>query len=625
MCICVIFLKQRRNNTALLYISIPFPLEASGTFSFLLVYLFQWSPPESSIIGGVDEMGGSDALEREDNRLTRKRQRSPLYQAKSDTEITAEAGSEETSLTLVFTLVPVGKESSSSGNFQFGTEGARIGREPSCDICLSLKEISRVHCVFSVVGGRVYIRDLSFNGTFVNARLVGRDRSVELVDGDMISVINPFLKHAAAYSYTFLMPWHGSALSSSSLSSSSVTAKYTLGAMVGQGSYATVYAATVKETGEQVAIKVLDKRRFFSDISEKALRLEAELIRGLRHQNIIQVFDTIDTDDTLALVMELVPGGDLFDYVVGRGKCPFTEDEARSLFRQLVEPVRYIHGRNVVHCDLKPENVLVAVRGHSRSSNGEDSAAGSTSPIQRKPDSITPTTPIIRSRGPQTVPDTLVEVGVEAGGNENHVPSNHNHHHALPMSHSSAQKLSPYEVQLKLTDFGVAQYCRRRASRCNPCSSSSPPSISADAPVFIPPIGTPAYAAPELLGSTICWSSSSSDTPPVIPTPAPSADIWSLGVLLYILCSGSRPKRRTNPTDPLVFHPHMNNLSDSCKDLLCGLLAMNPKDRLTMEELMRHPWWGKTSDQLRVSPGNQDIEWSLTASPTSPRYSVPFS
>lgn len=568
-------------------------------------------------------MNENDALEREENRVRRKRQRSPS-QTKSGAATPDKEESEELS-SLRFTLVPVNTDSSLTGGFLFGMEGARIGRDSSCDICLTLKEISRVHCAFSVVGGKVYVRDLSFNGTFVNARLVGRDRSVELADGDMISVTNPFLPHAAAYSYTFLMPRGAAGAASSGrvaalLASSSITAKYTLGAMVGQGSYATVYAAMVKETGEQVAIKVLDKRRFISDLSEETLRLEAELIRSLQHPNIIQVLDTIDTDDTLALVMELVPGGDLFDYVVGRGKCPFSEDEARWLFRQLVEPVRYMHGRNVVHCDLKPENVLVAV--HKPSSADGDAAADLTSAADHRKTDITPTTPIIQSRGPQTIPDRVVlraaakETGEGSPASSRVQPP--------PMTHSSAAKLSPYDVQLKLTDFGVAQYCRRRASRSAVSSSTTP--ISPNSIVITPTIGTPAYAAPELLGSSFTWTSSKASAALPV-TPAPSADIWSLGVLLYILCSGSRPKRRTSLADPLVFHPHMEHLSASCKDLLRSLLAMNPKDRLTMEELLQHAWWGKALDHLRVSSGNinDDIDWSLTASPVSPRYSVPFS
>eukprot|EP00796_Vickermania_ingenoplastis_P004346 gene4346-3160_t len=528
-------------------------------------------------------MADDSCLVREENQ-TRKRVRSQESLDAADCVCSSSDSVQFTLIPLECEKIPpeaaVGGSAAGKG-YTFGPEGARVGRDPgSCDLHLPLRDISGCTAFFPW-SGKVYVRDMSFNGTFVNGRLVGRDHSVELADGDMISVVNPFLAHAALYSYTFMMPrqtphssWHPV------LNSSSITALYTLGAMIGQGSYATVYAAREKMTGAPVAIKVLDKQRFSPHVAEDSLRLEAELTRSLRHPNIVQVYNTVDTDGTIALIMEMIPDGDLFDYVVGRGKCPFTEEEARFLFLQLVEPVRYIHSRNILHCDLKPENILIARRARSTSfpapgdapSSGKASSAASTN-----------------ASGVEAISPPAATGG------------------AKPPS-PQPSKLSPYDVQLKLTDFGVAQYCRRHAR------IPSTESCQASSTRIAPAVGTPAYAAPELLDH-------SSTTPDQQPFPLRAAvDMWSLGVLLYVLCSGSLPKRRISLDDTLVLHKHMAFLSSSCRDLLGGLLAMDPQKRLTMGELLRHPWLGGSCRGSIRDPVEDD--WSLTASPLSPRYSM---
>lgn len=474
---------------------------------------------------------------------------------------------------LQFRLVPVDP---SGRTFCFGEEGARLGRDAaSCDFAFSLKDISRLHCVFSFVGGKLYVRDVSFNGTFVNGRQVGRDRSAEVVEGDMISIVNPFLPHAASFSYTLALPRNPAQNASLpvGLTSPDVLERYVIGAVVGKGSYAVVYAATDKISGEAVAIKVLDKSRFTTSVVEESLRLEAELIRSLQHPNIVKVYDTYDTEEMIAIVMELVPGGDLFDYIVGRGKTPFTEEEARTLFLQIVEPVRYMHLRKILHCDLKPENILVA-----RRSSAEDS-----------------------------------EVPVVSESTT-----------ACSFAQSGSKNLSPYNVQLKLADFGVAKYCTRRAQHATGAVGQSADSPTRDSVVVTPTVGTPAYAAPELLGTIAHSAESGSGGPSGLDFPvSAAADMWSLGVLLYNLCSGCRPKRRAGVREAFVFHKHADSsLSAACKEVLTQLLMMNPAERMTMEGLLRHPWICEERSGERELSGAAADDWSLTASPVSPRYST---
>lgn len=599
----------------------------------------------------------------------------------------------------------------------FGEEGVRIGRDPGvCDVTLpSWNGVSRLHCVISVIGSHVQIRDLSLNGTFVNGRLVGHGKTVSLTEGDMISVCNPYLPHAASFAYLFSStpPFQKGCVSSlttsPTLSSLSLLLPhYSLGVVVGQGVYCAIYAATDKRTGDTVAIKVLKKQHFSMDIFESSIRLEAEVLHSLHHPHIIRLIDTVSVPGLVALVMELAPGGDLFDYVASRGKCPFTEEEARFLFHQITDAVSYIHKRNILHCDLKPENVVIAASPHHSSSHHrsvpsvvespvrqdnkeirprmevKDQGHASSSALQQKVKEVLPETPALRSSA-LCRPPPLSCVPFSAVA-----PVVCDAVQALPApSLSCTAASSPFQWQLKLIDFGVSQYFHHSvpplpfqsmgyASSEAPCGKNQEEENKARPPakgktrtlrMAIPTIGTPAYAAPELhwlsrsgrlrpISSAASFSPSPSSSDPnesfLCPTSSPAKqkncspcteeetaawsdefilspalDMWSLGVLLYILCSGSRPKKRSNMEDPLVFHQHMEYLSASCKAVLRGLLTVDPRKRMTMKELRCHPWWkagGIRFTSPDVEEKSEELYFSSgTSSPTSPRYAMNFS
>jgi serine/threonine protein kinase len=84
---------------------------------------------------------------------------------------------------------------------------------------------------------------------------------------------------------------------------------------------------------------------------------EIEALRSLHHPNIIQLFDVYITDQKIFIVMELMEGGELFDYVVKKGTL--TEDEAAAIVRKVTSAMVYMHKKNIVHRDLKPENLLL--------------------------------------------------------------------------------------------------------------------------------------------------------------------------------------------------------------------------------------------------------------------------
>uniref|UniRef100_A0A1I7TQB5 Protein kinase domain-containing protein n=1 Tax=Caenorhabditis tropicalis TaxID=1561998 RepID=A0A1I7TQB5_9PELO len=108
------------------------------------------------------------------------------------------------------------------------------------------------------------------------------------------------------------------------------------------------------EPGQLYAVKCIDKKALKG--KEESLENEIKVLRKLRHNNIVQLFDTYDEKQFVYLVMELVTGGELFDRIVAKGS--YTEADASNLIRQVLEAVSFMHDNGVVHRDLKPENLL---------------------------------------------------------------------------------------------------------------------------------------------------------------------------------------------------------------------------------------------------------------------------
>jgi len=131
---------------------------------------------------------------------------------------------------------------------------------------------------------------------------------------------------------------------------------YETKAELGRGAFSIVYLTTQKATGQQYAVKVINKKDLGKDY-EKNLKMEVDILKKVNHPNIIALKELFDTPDKLYLVMELVTGGELFDKIVEKGS--YTEAEASQLVRKIVSAVDYLHSIDIVHRDLKPENLLL--------------------------------------------------------------------------------------------------------------------------------------------------------------------------------------------------------------------------------------------------------------------------
>ncbi|XP_041669050.1 MAP/microtubule affinity-regulating kinase 3a isoform X12 [Cheilinus undulatus] len=262
---------------------------------------------------------------------------------------------------------------------------------------------------------------------------------------------------------------------------------YRLLKTIGKGNFAKVKLARHILTGREVAIKIIDKTQLNPNSLQKLFR-EVRIMKILNHPNIVKLFEVIETERTLYLVMEYASGGEVFDYLVAHGRMK--EKEARAKFRQIVSAVQYCHQKHIVHRDLKAENLLLDA-----------------------------------------------------------------------------------DMNIKIADFGFSNEFTLGNKLDTFC-------------------GSPPYAAPEL------FQGKKYDGPEV--------DVWSLGVILYTLVSGSLPFDGQNLKElrervlrgkyRIPFY-----MSTDCENLLKRFLVLNPAKRGTLEQIMKDRWinTGFEEDELK--------------------------
>lgn len=132
---------------------------------------------------------------------------------------------------------------------------------------------------------------------------------------------------------------------------------YRLGKTLGIGSFGKVKVAEHILTGHKVAIKILNRKKIKQMDMEEKVRREIKILRLFMHPHIIRLYEVVETPNDIYVVMEYVKAGELFDYIVEKGRL--LEDEARHFFQQIISGVEYCHRNMVVHRDLKPENLLL--------------------------------------------------------------------------------------------------------------------------------------------------------------------------------------------------------------------------------------------------------------------------
>ncbi|XP_061967638.1 serine/threonine-protein kinase ATG1a-like [Populus nigra] len=131
---------------------------------------------------------------------------------------------------------------------------------------------------------------------------------------------------------------------------------YILGPIIGRGSFAVVRRAKHRCSCLEVAVKEIDKKLLSPKVSDNLLK-EISILSTINHPNIIRLFESIETEDKIFLVLEYCDGGDLAGYIQRHGKV--TEAVARHFMRQLAAGLQALQEKYLIHRDLKPQNLLL--------------------------------------------------------------------------------------------------------------------------------------------------------------------------------------------------------------------------------------------------------------------------
>ncbi|XP_043819948.1 death-associated protein kinase 2-like [Dromiciops gliroides] len=262
---------------------------------------------------------------------------------------------------------------------------------------------------------------------------------------------------------------------------------YELQDKLGSGHFATIWRCRERSSGLSYAAKFIKMRRRKGSrlgIERKVVNREVEILQQLQHPHIMQLHDVFICQVQMVLVLELIQGGEFFDFVAEKESLP--EPEASEFLLQILDALVYMHSLNIAHFDLKPENIM----------------------LQQK-DVIKP--------------------------------------------------------KIKIIGFGMAQKIEKSMRLGNRC-------------------GTPEYIAPEVI-----------KLEPLTVV----ADMWSVGVITYILLSGISPFQGETESDTAnniikgTFEYEDTNFSSTstiAKDFISQMLVINPRERMTSAQALLHPW-----------------------------------
>ena len=263
---------------------------------------------------------------------------------------------------------------------------------------------------------------------------------------------------------------------------------YILGDIIGEGTFGKVRLATQIKIGEKLAIKIINKKKIVKNSDIIRVKKEISILKKIRHKNIIQIYEVMESAQNIYIVMEYCEGNELFDYIIKNKKL--SELESCRLFRQLINGIDYIHNQGIIHRDLKPENLLL------------DS-----------------------------------------------------------------------NLDIKISDFGLSTFFIKGKFLNTPC-------------------GTPNYAPPEMLSGQ--------------PYNGELTDIWSCGVILYTMLTGTLPCSESKESiilNKIMTHQYKipKFLSLEVIDLLNLMLEPNYKKRIKIIDIMKHPWFNIMTNEL--TPG----------------------
>ncbi|XP_027879292.1 serine/threonine-protein kinase BRSK2 isoform X3 [Xiphophorus couchianus] len=145
--------------------------------------------------------------------------------------------------------------------------------------------------------------------------------------------------------------------------SSQYVGPYRLEKTLGKGQTGLVKLGVHCITGQKVAIKIVNREKLSESVLMKVER-EIAILKLIEHPHVLKLYDVYENNKYLYLVLEHVSGGELFDYLVKKGRL--TPKEARKFFRQIISALDFCHSHSICHRDLKPENLLLDEKNNIR-------------------------------------------------------------------------------------------------------------------------------------------------------------------------------------------------------------------------------------------------------------------
>lgn len=310
--------------------------------------------------------------------------------------------------------------------------------------------------------------------------------------------------------------------------------------LLGDGAYSICKRCVHKETGKEYAVKI---RTLQCPSTNREIEM---LMKCQGHPNIVRLYDVFQDRYNSYLVFELLKGGELFNRITNRkrktsSRQALTEKDISRIFREIVLTVNFLHTNRIVHRDLKPENLLF-----------EDSSP--TSRIK-----------LIDFGFARELPDLDSETGMRSP--------------CVTLDYCAPEVLS----QAVRADSGIGiSYNSEFSSSLT--SGTTPPNINNQS---------------DLISDNKLLSSYSS-----LDGYDESCDLWSLGVILYAMFNGRPPFKdytiNSRPlmnlenrirNHPLIFDgPAWTNISQEPKSIIAGLLNLDPKKRLTIQDLLENDW-----------------------------------
>lgn len=241
------------------------------------------------------------------------------------------------------------------------------GRSPESDFHLSTSSrLSNRHFKIwlSETDKSLWIQDILTNGTHLNNTRLVKGSNYMLNQGDEIAVGVGVPKDVVRFVVLFADPYNPAKLPNSDNGSvvkdQGIYKDFIIkNETIGQGAFATVKKAVERSSGKSFAVKIINRRKALNTGGGAMVGVDRELsiLRKLDHPNIVSLKAFYEDLDNYYIVMELVPGGDLMDFVAANGAIG--EDATQVITRQILEGIAYVHKLGISHRDLKPDNILI--------------------------------------------------------------------------------------------------------------------------------------------------------------------------------------------------------------------------------------------------------------------------